>query len=86
LPEYGVIELVAAAVPHASGLASVALGPPFRLSTKSVNGTCGVSANVVVSWPVFGSGATFPLSFTRSPKPSTTMNNRYGSSGSGWPR
>src|SRR5215213_953256 len=27
---YGVIELVVVAVPHASGFASVALGPPFR--------------------------------------------------------
>ena len=49
LPEYGVIELVVVASPQASGLASVAFGPPFRFSVKSSNGTCGVSANVVVS-------------------------------------
>src|SRR3954471_24341375 len=60
LPEYGVILLVVAAVPHASGVASVAAGPPFRLSLNSVNGTCGVSAKVVLSCPVTGSGVTVP--------------------------
>src|SRR3954447_11186909 len=67
LPEYGVILLVVAAVPQASGFASVAAGPPFSLSLNSVNGTCGVSAKVVLSWPVAGSGVTVPLSRTDKP-------------------
>src|SRR3954451_3567226 len=86
MPAYGVIELVVGAAPHASGVASVAFGPGLRFRTKSLNGTCGVSAKVVVSWPVPGSGVTVPFSRTDSPKPLTTTNSRYGLPGSGAPR
>src|SRR4051794_9328571 len=49
VPEYGVSALVVVAAPQASGLASAACGPPLNFSVKSLNGTCGVSAKVVVS-------------------------------------
>ena len=80
LPLYGVIELVVTAAPQVSGVARTARGPPLNVSVKSVNGVCGVSANVAVSRPVTGSAATEPLSRTSSPDgPVACRKSRYGS-------
>ncbi len=75
-PEYGINWLVVVAVPHASGVASVAAGPPLNASVKSVNGTCGVFVNVAVRRPVCGFGATEPASLIVSPKPWASTNSR----------
>ena len=67
LPDHGVIVVVAWLGPQVGGLVSTARAPPSKERSKEVNGTCGVSANVVVSWPVCGSARTLPTSRTEIP-------------------
>ena len=52
VPDHGTSELVDFASPHFSGVARTECGPSLNLSLKSVNGSCGPSSKVVVSWPV----------------------------------
>ncbi len=87
LPEYGVRRLVVVAGPHAIGLASSAVAPPLNVSRKSLNGTCGLLANVVVSCPVLGSGVAVPTSRTSTPLAAfaTSRKIRYGLPVSGCP-
>ena len=61
---HGVKSAFVVYVPHAVGVASAACAPPLKDSLKSVNGSCGVFSNVVVSWPVVSFRCTSPTSFT----------------------
>jgi hypothetical protein len=54
-------------VPQSGGLESGAVAPWLNLSENLLNGSCGLPLNVVVSWPVAGSGVTWPASFTITP-------------------
>ena len=51
VPLHGVSSAETSLVPHATGLASTAFAPPWKLSAKFVNGTCGRLSNTVVIWP-----------------------------------
>ncbi len=64
---HGVNEMSVVKDPQLSGVASAARGPPSRLSFNEENGNCGVSANVVVNWPVCGSDSTCPASLITAP-------------------
>src|SRR5262249_13068087 len=66
-PDQGVIVAGAVFGPQVGELLSTARAPPSKRSTNEVNGTCGVSAKVVVSWPVTGSARTCPVSRTLIP-------------------
>ena len=68
--DQGVREVVVENAPQPSGVASGARGPPNRWSFRSEKGSCGVSANVVVSCPVVGSASTCPASLISTPSPS----------------
>ena len=57
LPDQGVICALVVFGPQVGGLLRTARAPPSKLSVKELNGTCGVSAKVVVSWPVDRVGA-----------------------------
>jgi hypothetical protein len=67
LPDHGVITALALLGPQVGGLLSTARAPPLKVRSKEVNGTCGVSAIVVLSWPVTGSARTLPTSRTAIP-------------------
>ena len=54
--EYGWISLEPLNVPHVSPVIRAARGPPKKSSLKSLNGSCGLLVNVVVSCPVTGIG------------------------------
>jgi hypothetical protein len=66
-PVYGVKRASTCPVPHASGLASGAGGPPSNRMTRSLNGSGGLPANVASRRPVAGLGVTRPLSLTDTP-------------------
>src|SRR5262249_30986911 len=67
--DHGVKSLLVVAGPHVRGLASGALGPFWTVSFRSLNGSCGLSRKLVVSWPVLGSTDTVPASLTVTPAP-----------------
>src|SRR5260221_3224335 len=66
-PDQGVITVTVSLGPQVGGLLRTARGPPLRVNLNEVNGTCGVSAKVVVSWPVIGLALTLPISRTEIP-------------------
>ena len=76
LPDHGAMAAVVVYAPHALGVDKrSAIATEKKWSFKSSNGSCGVLSNVATSWPVTGSGVTFPASFTSVPDTgsSTTM-------------
>src|SRR4051794_1306223 len=67
VPDHGVIVIVVWFGPQVGGVLSTARGPPLKVRSKEVNGTCGASLIVVDSCPVIGSARTFPSSRTEIP-------------------
>src|SRR5205807_328876 len=72
VPLHGVRSALSVLVPQVAGFASTARGPPWKLSAKELNGTCGRLSNVVVICPLAGLSATSPASATFTPLPATT--------------
>ena len=64
--------------PQVGGLVSVAFGRRRSGAGRSLNGTCGVSANVVVSCPVCGLALTLPIRRTRARSEPTRRRRRSG--------
>src|SRR3954469_1646657 len=58
VPDQGVMTALALLGPQVGGLLRTARAPPLKVRSNAVNGTCGVSAIVVVSCPVTGSART----------------------------
>src|SRR3954451_19150502 len=85
LPLHGVSVATICLVPHVGGFASTACGPPLKLSSNFVNGTCGRSSKTVVIWPVFGSSLTSPASLTCTPWPAILTYRRKPSPKKTWP-
>ena len=71
-PFHDVNMAVAVFSPHVGGVTSAARGPPSKWTFMCENGICGLSSNVVVSWPVMGSGSTLPGSLITTPGPLAT--------------
>ena len=61
LPDHGTSCVVVWLGPQIGGLLSGARGPSSKSIRKELNGTWGLSAKVVVSWPVSGSALTLPI-------------------------
>ncbi len=59
-------------VPQVGGFSSGARGPSLNARCKFENGSCGLSSNVEVSWPVAGSASIFPGSLRITPGPLAT--------------
>src|SRR4029077_17943320 len=70
IPLQGLSEAPVVNVPQLSGVTSAPRGPPKRPSLSSPNGSCGLSSNVVVIWPVARSSSTCPASLTSAPSAS----------------
>src|SRR5450759_3043881 len=67
VPLQGVSDVWVWNVPHDGGVMNGARRPPKKCSFRSLNGSCGLLANVVVSCPVLGSASTWPASLTTTP-------------------
>jgi hypothetical protein len=72
-------------VPHVSGLASAASGPPNSFRSRSLNGSCGFWLNTVVNCPVVGFGVTWPDRWTFTLSPAAARNSLYIWPGMGAP-
>ena len=76
---HGVNSALEEYTPQSTGVASAAWAPPLKFSLNVVNGTSGVSSNVVVSCPVCSLRWTLPTSFRFTPSPeAVTSNCRFG--------
>src|ERR1017187_5582981 len=64
VPVNGLRLVSVVAVPHASGLASGASGPPLKVNFTLLKGCSGFSANVAVSRPVVSLGVAVPFKRT----------------------
>src|SRR6201988_3728193 len=60
---HGVKSVCEVYTPHCTGVDNAACAPPLKDNLNFVNGSCGVSANVVVIRPVPSSKWILPISF-----------------------